>query len=98
MNKFECDLIADLLPIYMDKKCGDDTRKFVEEHIKSCDECREMYDAMAREIPAAEAPKQKKKIRLSPVVKMALVVLAYGAFVIAVLVIFAYIMLNGVFL
>ncbi|MBO4456663.1 MAG: zf-HC2 domain-containing protein [Butyrivibrio sp.] len=98
MNKFECDLIADLLPIYMDKKCCDDTRKFVEDHIKSCDECREMYDAMAREIPTVESSQKKKKLRLSPVSKMALVVLAYWAFVVVALIIYAYIMINGVML
>ena len=98
MNKFECDLVADLLPVYMDKKCGAETKKFVEEHIKTCDECREMYEAMAREIPTVDAPQQKKKMKLSPVVKMALVVFAYWAFVVVALIIYAYIMINGVLL
>ena len=98
MNRFECELIADLLPLYMDQKCGDETKKFVEEHIKTCDECREMYDAMAREIPTVEASQKKKKLRLSPVSKIALVVLAYWAFVVVALIIYAYIMINGVML
>ena len=38
MNK--CNVIKDLLPLYADKVCSEDSKKMVEEHIVTCEECR----------------------------------------------------------
>ena len=35
-----CDMIKDLLPLYADDVCSDESRKTVEEHIKECADCR----------------------------------------------------------
>lgn len=36
-----CDTIKDLIPLYHDKVCSENSEKLVEEHIKICDECNE---------------------------------------------------------
>lgn len=38
--KNECKIIQDLLPLYADEVCSEDTRQMVEEHLKECSECR----------------------------------------------------------
>lgn len=36
-----CQLIGDLLPLYYDQVCSDDSRVLVEEHLKTCPACRQ---------------------------------------------------------
>ena len=38
--KQSCDVIKDLLILYEDDACSEDSRALVEEHLKSCEECR----------------------------------------------------------
>ena len=39
MSKLSCNIIKDLLPLYIDKVCSSDTVEAVEEHIKGCPLC-----------------------------------------------------------
>ena len=36
----KCEIIRDLIPLYLDKVCSEDSRKLVEEHLAECSECR----------------------------------------------------------
>ncbi len=96
MSKFECELVADLLPRYIDKKCTKETTEFIEEHIKSCEECRELFEVMNTKIIGATEDKPAKRRRLSGGIKVLLVVLGYLGIVIVALMIFSYILMNGV--
>lgn len=42
MEKIKCDIIQDLIPSYVDEVCSDATRECVEEHLESCEQCRNM--------------------------------------------------------
>ena len=37
--KTECEVIRDLLPLYVDEICSGQSREIVEEHLKECEEC-----------------------------------------------------------
>lgn len=64
MSKFECDLTADLLPVYLDGKASPETVAYIQEHIKACPQCREMFDSMAGDVKLPESPVViNKKIR-----------------------------------
>ena len=41
MNKFDCEIIKDLLPLYADNVCSEKSTKCVEEHLQECAECSE---------------------------------------------------------
>lgn len=41
MNKFDCDVIKDLLPLYADNVCSKKSAECVEEHLNKCSECSE---------------------------------------------------------
>ena len=41
-----CKVIEDLLPLYADEICSDDSRTIVEHHVAECNECREKLDTM----------------------------------------------------
>ena len=47
--KITCNIIEDLLPLYVDDMVSEDSRKLVEEHLKGCPDCRKMQEEMMRE-------------------------------------------------
>ena len=53
----KCEIIRDLIPLYLDKVCSEDSRKLVEEHLAECSECRKYMKELETEL---EAVKQKK--------------------------------------
>lgn len=64
MNK--CNVIKDLLPLYADEVCSEDSREMVEEHIASCKDCKQelddyCYNTGLPEITADVAMKKFKK-------------------------------------
>lgn len=46
MNKIDCNVIGDLLPLYVDKVCSKESAELVEEHIQSCEKCKKLFDEM----------------------------------------------------
>lgn len=40
MKNKECDIIKDLLPSYVDEICSEASKEWIEEHLKSCGECK----------------------------------------------------------
>lgn len=48
----ECNIVADLLPLYQDGVCTEDSREFVAEHLSQCEACRKLAEQMAAEIAA----------------------------------------------
>lgn len=52
--KITCDIISDLIPSYIDDICTDDSRKLIEEHIRTCEKCRQKIHYMADPINCPE--------------------------------------------
>lgn len=50
----DCEIIRDLLPLYHDDACSRASRAAVEEHLKTCPDCRAELDAMDAPLPEAE--------------------------------------------
>lgn len=42
--KKECNITRDLLPLYIEELCSEDSREYVEEHLKQCSECTSTYE------------------------------------------------------
>ena len=53
MNRLECYVVRDLLPLYIDKACSQETTKDVEEHLNTCEKCRKLCDEMNSEVGTA---------------------------------------------
>ena len=49
MNKITCDMCMDLIPLVKDGIASEDSRLAVEEHVKSCEDCRKMYEGEVTE-------------------------------------------------
>lgn len=56
-----CEIILDLLPLYADDCCSDESRRLVEHHLASCEGCRTALAAMqepAERLPVNPAPQR----------------------------------------
>ena len=73
--KNECGIIRDLLPLYAENIASDESVEFVEEHIKTCEECREELErikepkpldtnALQEETTAVPLIKLRRKMRI----------------------------------
>ena len=49
-----CDIIRDLLPLYHDGVCSEDSKKMVEEHLANCKSCNDELEAMAQALNVNE--------------------------------------------
>lgn len=60
-----CDIVKDLIPLYIDGCCSDESTKAVEAHVKECTECKKVFDDMRTPTKVekiAEAPFKFRKI------------------------------------
>lgn len=92
MNQYkDCDIVSDLLPIYIDGKAGEESRAFVQEHLKNCSSCQRIYTSMAAEFPKiAESGKgHGKKRRVSRAGKI--VIAAVTVYVLMVIIILVFV-------
>lgn len=60
--KKDCKIVQDLLPAYIDNVLSEETKLYVEEHLKSCDECKKVYDEMNFDL-------QKEDVKNTEIVK-----------------------------
>jgi len=56
-----CDIIRDLIPLYVDGVCSDESRYTVETHLTKCESCKQYYEAMTTPIEREESVKAIKK-------------------------------------
>lgn len=45
-----CEIVKDLLPLYVDNMVSDVSKKSIEEHLEGCADCEEAYQEMARHV------------------------------------------------
>lgn len=45
MNK-QCNIVQDMLPLYVDGACSESTAEMVKEHLETCTECNKIYQQM----------------------------------------------------
>ena len=61
MNKqYECNVILDLLPFSIDQMVSEETEQVIQNHLKECESCRQVYEEMSKELELT-SPKQKKR-------------------------------------
>ena len=63
-KKTPCNVIVDLLPLYKENICSEETKDIVEEHIRGCEDCRLLCETMTvPEIKAKEAPTERETFK-----------------------------------
>lgn len=61
----ECNVVKDLIPLYIDNCCSGESAAIVKEHLAVCSQCKELYESM--KAPSEIAPAVSAPVRLSRV-------------------------------
>lgn len=69
--KYSCDIIKDLIPLYMDEKIlSDESKKIVEEHLSECADCKkylesmkQSYEEISEEVGKIDAADEQNKLK-----------------------------------
>ena len=62
----DCNVIKDLLPLYVDECCSEESARLVAEHLDTCESCRKVYSQMCETSqPQKNAPKTVRLHRIS---------------------------------
>ena len=65
--KKDCNIVRDLLPLYKDEVCSEESRSFVEEHVKECSDCAKELEKIKEDIvykPNADGMQAMRAISL----------------------------------
>ena len=62
MSRIPCNVNKDLLPLYVDNVCSEESRSMVEEHLAGCEECQGYYDALREGIPEEKIAEEKEEL------------------------------------
>lgn len=58
-----CKIVQDLLPNYIEKSTDEETNKFIEEHINSCEKCNKLYNDLLHSNSEKEKTIAKKEVK-----------------------------------
>lgn len=66
MNKISCDIVKDILPLYYDNVCSNDSKIMVEEHLSGCDSCKNDLNRIEEDIkvPIEEINKNRNDVNV----------------------------------
>lgn len=74
MNNISCDVIQDLMPVYIEHMCSTESRKLVEAHMAECEGCGQVFraytdDTIVREVSRTEAHAEGKENEFHQILK-----------------------------
>ena len=101
MNEANCNVIRDILPLYLDNAVSEDTAKMVEEHLHTCKECMEYKKKMEADIVVTENNEGKKllrkingRIRKKIVISVAAAIAALAALIVGGIYVYKWMQVN----
>lgn len=62
-EKRDCKIVQDLLPNYIEKLTNEETNQYIETHLNECEECREIYDNMKKEIDVNHNKRDEREVK-----------------------------------
>lgn len=82
-NYNDCDIVLELLPLYLDGQTCEESNTFVKEHLAGCAECREVHELMSAELSqdrvavsdSAVSKRKRKWRQLPPTTKRRIIVI-----------------------
>lgn len=84
-----CNIVKDLIPLYIDGCCSKESERVVEEHLKDCSECKKLFEEMKEPtdiIVTSESPKAFSRINdwKASVLQSVLLFISFGLITIGV--------------
>mgnify|MGYP003489666057 CR=1 FL=1 len=76
-----CDITKDLMPLHIDRLCSETSSTFVEQHLSSCQQCKQVYEQMLTELNLEQIETKETAIQQKqPFVKMNNAIKSYRYF------------------
>ena len=72
MTGKQCEIVNDLLPMYVDECCSEGSRQMVADHLEQCPDCKRAYKAMSGQLPLPADPPAQEEQEAAPVLKKGL--------------------------
>lgn len=84
-----CNIIKDIIPLYIDECCSEESKQLVEEHLKQCDACKKLCEDMkspSDTVTVSQMPKTFHKLRdwKASVLQSVLLFLSFALIVVGV--------------
>lgn len=94
-----CEIIKDLLPLYDEKLCSTESAALVEEHIKTCADCKALLEKLPKtELPKADTNALKPFVKVKRKLRARIVgLISLGVVLLAVLIPVGYLTVNQIF-
>ncbi len=85
----DCNVVRDLIPLYIDECCSEESAIIVKEHIESCDACKKLFEDMSTPsnvVAASKAPTKFNKLNdwKASLLQSVLLFLSFGLITIGV--------------
>lgn len=90
MNNVPCGVIGDLLPLYAEAICSEQSGELVEAHLRECEKCRQLYETIKKAAPLPSddgdglkrlnAELRTRRLRVSAIAALFVFVLLLSAF------------------
>ena len=86
----QCGVVEDLLPLYIDECCSEESRATVESHIKECEACKSVFESMSYENAGdkqgLEVPHKLKRVNAwkASVLQSVLLFVSFGILAVAI--------------
>jgi len=103
MFKNECDIVLDLLPLYIENKTCNESNDLVMKHLEECQECSEVYRNMTADLPAINVPdngfkrKRRKHIKRADIFVAGICIMLYAAILCGFICWFYNVLTEGLF-
>lgn len=80
----KCEIIRDLMPLYIDHLTSEVTNEMIEEHLRGCEDCQKFYEEMSGEIQSelkeSIKPQEKEKLNYLKRIKKKTVLQVFAIF------------------
>lgn len=95
----KCEVVRDLLPLYDEKLCSPESAELVEEHIKTCADCKALLEKLPKtELPKADTNALKPFVKVKRKLRARIIgLISLGVVLLAVLIPVGYLTVNQIF-
>ena len=66
----KCEVVRDLLPMYIDDLCSEETCQEMKGHMEQCPECKRKLKEISIPVEAAIEQEEKKEVSIKPMKKV----------------------------
>lgn len=62
-EKKDCKIVQDLLPNYIENLTNEETNKFIDEHLKECNECQKTFENMKKDFKVNTTKRDEREVK-----------------------------------